>query len=213
MLFRSQEVQKARPGTIDVYGRSKGVGRRKESSAKVYLVEGTGEILINGKTIVQAFPRLHDRESAIWPLKISERIDKYNVFALVAGGGVTGQAEAITMGVARALLVHEPALKPVLRRGKQNICYIGIPANTSNSWLCHPRPASCREEKAWSSEGSKEAYLGQEISCHNFSSPCSALLLPCACKAFEESFWRTRGDDGSRSLIYVAWSACTRAMA
>lgn len=72
--------------------------------------------MINGKSIVQAFPRLHDRESAIWPLKVSQRIDKYNVFALVAGGGVTGQAEAVTLGLARALLVHEPALKPVLRR-------------------------------------------------------------------------------------------------
>jgi len=118
----AQEVQKAKPGTIDVYGRSKGVGRRKESSAKVYLVEGTGEILVNGKSIVQAFPRVHDRESAMWPLKVSERMDKYNVFALVAGGGVTGQAEAVTLGLARALLVHEPALKPVLRRGKRDLC-------------------------------------------------------------------------------------------
>lgn len=73
---------------------------------------------MNGKNIVQAFPRLHDRESAIWPLKISDRMDKYNVFALIGGGGVTGQAEAMTLAIAKALLVHEPALKPILRRGK-----------------------------------------------------------------------------------------------
>lgn len=112
----SAKLQQAIPGTVDQDGRSKGVGRRKESSAQVFLVEGTGEILVNGKSIVQAFPRLHDRESAIWPLKISERIDKYNVFALISGGGVTGQAEAMTLAVAKALLVHEPALKPILRR-------------------------------------------------------------------------------------------------
>ena len=96
------------------------MGRRKESSAKVYLVEGTGEVLVNGKSLVQLFPRLHDRESALWALKVTERMDKYNVFALVEGGGVTGQAESITLALAKALLVHEPALKPALRRGKSN---------------------------------------------------------------------------------------------
>jgi len=113
-------LQQAKPGKIDQHGVAKGAGRRKESSASVQLVEGTGEILINGKSIVDVFPRLHDRESAMWPLKISERIDKYNVFALVSGGGITGQAEAITLGLAKALLVHEPALKPILRRGKHH---------------------------------------------------------------------------------------------
>jgi len=112
----SEEVQKAKPGTIDDYGRSVGIGRRKESSAKVYLVEGSGEVLVNGHSIVQAFPRTHDRESALWALKITQRMDKYNVFALVSGGGVTGQAESITLALAKALLVHEPALKPALRR-------------------------------------------------------------------------------------------------
>ena len=112
------EIQKPKPGKIDESGRSVGVGRRKTSSAKVYLVEGTGEVLVNGRSIVRAFPRAHDRESALWALKITERMDKYNVFALVSGGGTTGQAESITLGLAKALMVHEPALKPALRRGK-----------------------------------------------------------------------------------------------
>ena len=111
------EAQKPTVQELDIHGRAKGIGRRKESSARVYLVEGTGEIIINGKSIVQAFPRLHDRESALWALKVTERMDKYNVWALVEGGGVTGQAESITLALARALLVHEPALKPALRRG------------------------------------------------------------------------------------------------
>ncbi|EXJ79710.1 hypothetical protein A1O3_07993 [Capronia epimyces CBS 606.96] len=112
----SEEVQKAKPGKIDEYGRSIGLGRRKESTAKVYLVEGTGEVMVNGRSIVQMFPRVHDRESALWALKVTERMDKYNVFALVSGGGVTGQAESVTLALAKALLVHEPALKPALRR-------------------------------------------------------------------------------------------------
>lgn len=77
--------------------------------------------MVNGQSIVQVLPRLHDRESALWALTITERVDKYNVFALVEGGGTTGQAESITLALAKALLVHEPALKPALRRGKRDL--------------------------------------------------------------------------------------------
>ncbi|KAL8707831.1 MAG: hypothetical protein Q9220_007185 [cf. Caloplaca sp. 1 TL-2023] len=106
-----------RPAVIDEYGRSSGIGRRKSSSAKVQLVQGEGEVLVNGKSLNHVFGRVHDRESAIWALKATNRIDKYNVWALVSGGGTTGQAEALTLGVAKALMVHEPNLKPALRRG------------------------------------------------------------------------------------------------
>ena len=108
----------ARPRSIDQYGRSNALGRRKAATARVWLVEGEGEVLVNGKSLMGKFDRMHDRESAIWALKATGRLDKYNVWALVHGGGTTGQAEALTLGVARALLVHEPMLKPVLRRGK-----------------------------------------------------------------------------------------------
>jgi small subunit ribosomal protein S9 len=102
---------------VDQYGRALGIGRRKTSTAKAYVVEGEGEILVNGKSLTQFFGRVHDRESAIWALKATERVNKYNVFALVSGGGTTGQAEAITLAIAKALLTHEPLLKPALRRG------------------------------------------------------------------------------------------------
>ena len=108
----------AKPTFIDEFGVSTAKGRRKSSTAKVQLVEGSGEVLINGKSIVETFPRIHDRESALWPLKVTERIDKYNAFVLTAGGGLTGQAESVTLAMAKALLVHEPALKPTLRRGE-----------------------------------------------------------------------------------------------
>lgn len=103
---------------LDRYGRALGVGRRKTSSARAWVVEGTGEMLVNGKPLNEAFGRVHDRESAIWALRSTARTDKYNVWALVEGGGVTGQAEALTLAIAKAVLVHEPALKPILRKGK-----------------------------------------------------------------------------------------------
>ncbi|TVY12711.1 Mitochondrial 37S ribosomal protein S9 [Lachnellula arida] len=101
---------------IDKLGRSLGAGRRKASTARAWLVEGTGEVLVNGKSLVDAFGRVHDRESVIWALKATDRIDKYNVWALASGGGTTGQAEALTLAVGKALMAHEPALKPALRR-------------------------------------------------------------------------------------------------
>lgn len=111
-------LNKPKPIVIDKYGRARAMGRRKTSKAMVYLVEGEGQCLINGRSLTQYFARLHDRESAIWALKATQRLDKYNVFGLVRGGGTTGQAEALTLAVTKALLAHEPDLKPALRRGE-----------------------------------------------------------------------------------------------
>ncbi|KAI0120015.1 37S ribosomal protein S9 [Nemania sp. FL0031] len=109
-------LNRPKPIPIDKFGRSHGVGKRKSSVARAWLVEGTGEVLINGKPMNEAFGRIHDRESALWGLKSTDRLDKYNVWALVAGGGSTGQAEALAMAIAKALVVHEPPLKTPLRR-------------------------------------------------------------------------------------------------
>lgn len=103
---------------LDEWGRSLGIGKRKTSVARAYLVMGEGEVLINNRNLTEAFPRLHDRESALWPLKSTNRVDKYNVFGICTGGGVTGQAEAMTLAVANALLIHEPELEDRLRNGK-----------------------------------------------------------------------------------------------
>ncbi|KAK3685596.1 ribosomal protein S5 domain 2-type protein [Podospora appendiculata] len=104
------------PIVVDKFGRALGVGRRKASVARAWVVEGTGEVQVNGKNLADAFGRVHDRESAVWPLRATARVDKYNVWALVEGGGTTGQAEALTLAIAKALMAHEPALKPALRR-------------------------------------------------------------------------------------------------
>lgn len=101
---------------LDRFGRALGVGRRKTATARAWVVEGTGEVQINGKPLSEVFGRVHDRESALWALQSTERVDKYNVWALVGGGGTTGQAEALTLAIAKAMLTHEPALKPALRQ-------------------------------------------------------------------------------------------------
>jgi small subunit ribosomal protein S9 len=175
-------ANKPAPAMVDEMGRARGKGKRKTSSAVAYLVEGEGEVLVNDKNLVDAFPRVHDRESALWALRCTQRLDKYNVWARVHGGGTTGQAEAISLAVARALLVHEPALKPVLRKGMTSlpcpsvmlVVYFAslvesekrILANycfTPDSWGRHGRCASRGEEEAWSSESKEDASLGQEM--------------------------------------------------
>lgn len=112
---------------LDEWGRAMAVGRRKSSTAKVYIVEGEGEVLVNGKSLTQFFGRIHDRESAVWPLKVTQRLDKYNVWALVRGGGVTGQAEALTLAVAKALVVMEPGLRVPLKLGERILLrFVGL---------------------------------------------------------------------------------------
>ena len=107
-----------KPLPIDKFGRAHAAGRRKESVAQAWVVEGTGEVRVNGKTLAEAFGRVHDRESVLWGLKSMSRLDKYNVWAKAEGGGTTGQAEALAMAIAKALIIHEPALKTPLRKGK-----------------------------------------------------------------------------------------------
>jgi len=110
-------LDKQKERVVDKFGIAIGVGRRKTSTARAWVVEGTGEIQINGKSLSDAFGRVHDRESATWALRVTGRTDKYNVWALVNGGGTTGQAEALTMAVAKGLIIHEPGLRPALRKG------------------------------------------------------------------------------------------------
>jgi small subunit ribosomal protein S9 len=128
-------LNKPKPIPIDKFGRAMGVGKRKTSIARAYVVEGTGEVIVNGKPLSEAFGRIHDRESAVWALKSTERLDKYNVWAIVTGGGTTGQAEAMTLAVAKALCAHEPALKTPLRKGESRpaslaIFLFNLPADT-----------------------------------------------------------------------------------
>lgn len=144
-----------RPVPIDKFGRAVGVGKRKESTARAFVVEGTGEVLVNGKTLSEAFGRVHDRESAVWALTATERLDKYNVWVLVEGGGTTGQAEAITLAVAKALIAHEPALKTALRKGKFDVTYCREANSTSTANVCSShQPAASRETRGLSRERS-----------------------------------------------------------
>jgi small subunit ribosomal protein S9 len=92
------------------------VGRRKRAVARVRLYPGDGQIVINEKELNDYFGRLQDVQDVVAPLHLTENGDRFNLSVLVKGGGITGQARAIRHGVARALLVVDPALRPTLKR-------------------------------------------------------------------------------------------------
>ena len=90
-------------------------GRRKEAVARVQLVPGNGQISINHRPFEQYFPREILRLAVKEPLVVTHQIGKHDVRANVVGGGLTGQAGAVRLGIARALVVLDPALRTSLR--------------------------------------------------------------------------------------------------
>lgn len=93
-----------------------GTGRRKESTARVFIKQGTGKLEINGRTLDQYFGRPTSRMVVTQPLELLELTDKLDIYVTVSGGGITGQAGAIRHGIARALLVYDPNLRPELKK-------------------------------------------------------------------------------------------------
>jgi small subunit ribosomal protein S9 len=92
-----------------------GTGRRKTSVARVKLVPGTGQITVNDRRLDEYIPIPNLRTQAIEPLTVTDTAGKYDVEVSVRGGGIAGQAGAIRLGVARALLRAMADLKPTLR--------------------------------------------------------------------------------------------------
>ena len=99
----------------DKNGYEWGTGRRKASVARVRIRKGTGEFIINGKKSSEYFTTPRQEVAIMGPLKHLEVASDYDVFVSVRGGGTTGQAGAIMMGLGRALLKAEPDKEPLLR--------------------------------------------------------------------------------------------------
>ncbi len=92
-----------------------GTGRRKSAVARVYLRPGSGEFKINGRPFEQYFVTESQRSSARQPLVSTETAASFNVLARVSGGGVNGQADAVKLGIARALMVFNIELRKKLK--------------------------------------------------------------------------------------------------
>jgi ribosomal protein S9 len=177
---------------IDEVGRVYALGRRKTSSARVWVIPiqnnqetksaarggqkiaipvTPAQILINSLPVSQYFTHSSDRERVFRPLKLTGLLTAYNVFCLVRGGGTTGQAEAIAMGLSRALAELEPGVKGIIRQGK---CFpnwltieIWILAIVLMYLACRKTHASRSqnggEEKDESRKGEKGICMGQAV--------------------------------------------------
>lgn len=94
-----------------------GTGRRKAAIARVFLRPGNGRILVNGKDFQEYFRGIFKGVQALEPLKLTNTAGRYDALITVAGGGPTGQADAIKLGVARALVKVDPNFRPALKQG------------------------------------------------------------------------------------------------
>jgi small subunit ribosomal protein S9 len=92
-----------------------GTGRRKTSTARVFLRPGSGAVKINDKTFEQFFPTEALRTQIRQPLLLTETADKFDILATVDGGGVSGQAGAMRLGIARALVEYNGELRKQLK--------------------------------------------------------------------------------------------------
>jgi small subunit ribosomal protein S9 len=92
-----------------------GTGRRKTSVARVRLLEGSGKVLVNNRPLEVFFPLETIRRNVLAPLEVTDNLNKYDVFVNVFGGGVTGQSQAIRLGIARTLVEISDEFRAVLR--------------------------------------------------------------------------------------------------
>ena len=92
------------------------VGRRKEAVARVRILSGKGKILVNGVPYENYFVRETDRIIIQQPFRLTNLLDKYDIVAVIRGGGLSGQAGALRHGISRALILVEPETKDVLRK-------------------------------------------------------------------------------------------------
>ncbi len=93
------------------------VGRRKSSVARVFLTEGKGKISVNGKELIEYLSLESLAMMVKQPIGVTNTESKYDITATVKGGGVSGQAGALRLGIARAILMHDESQKKVLKAG------------------------------------------------------------------------------------------------
>ncbi|MDR1333721.1 MAG: 30S ribosomal protein S9 [Holosporaceae bacterium] len=102
---------------VDALGRTYGTGRRKESTARVWIKPGNGNVVVNGRTLFDYFARSVLQALVLQPFSVAGRIGQYDVFCTVSGGGLSGQAGAVRHGISRALADYEPDLRTALKTG------------------------------------------------------------------------------------------------
>lgn len=112
----AQEVAAPRKPKRDVLGRSYGTGRRKNAVARVWVKAGSGKFVVNGLDLAKYFARETLHKIVLRPFDMTNMLGKFDVFCTVKGGGHSGQAGAIQLGIARGVDAFDPSLHTALRQ-------------------------------------------------------------------------------------------------
>ena len=112
---RSLQASVAREPQRDAQGRAYATGKRKDAVARVWVKPGSGKVTVNGKDIAEYFARPVLQMILRQPFDIAGVANQYDVYATVAGGGLSGQAGAVKHGISKALQLHEPSLRGALK--------------------------------------------------------------------------------------------------
>ena len=91
-------------------------GRRKRSVARVRFHDGSGQVTLNGRPLEDFFPTMATRMRVLEPLSLTQTQGRYDIDATLEGGGTTGQADALRLGISRALIELDPELRPTLKK-------------------------------------------------------------------------------------------------
>ena len=117
-----KSVATAAPAAAPVYepqrdslNRSYATGKRKDAVARVWVKPGSGKVVVNGKDIAEYFARPVLQMILRQPFEVAGVVGQYDVYATVAGGGLSGQAGAVKHGISKALQLHEPSLRAALK--------------------------------------------------------------------------------------------------
>ena len=116
-IYTSETAAPAKPSRSAAVGPAGATGRRKEAVARVRLVPGTGRWSINGRDLATYFPNKLHQQAINEPFKVSDLEGRYDVIATITGGGVSGQAGALRLGISRALNeIDREVLRPALKK-------------------------------------------------------------------------------------------------
>ena len=113
-----EEQENKTDSNLDIKQRAYATGRRKNSIARVWLKRGNGDIKINGKSLDKYFSRPVLQMVVNQPLNVIQAENNYEIMATVKGGGLSGQAGAIILGISKALIIHDENLKKNLKKDK-----------------------------------------------------------------------------------------------
>jgi small subunit ribosomal protein S9 len=134
-----------------------GTGRRKSSVARVRMTEGTGKLLINGRTVDDYFTEDKDRNAVFGPLEVTEMHNRVDIIVHVNGGGITGQAGAICQGVARALKKMFGLTTPAQELAEANETIINMGKRLRDSGFL-TRDGRMKERKKYGRKGARKSF-------------------------------------------------------